>query len=132
MTPSGDVQRNPSLEDEGLPDIQGSDSGEPDTGEGLHQTLPPRDHPQALDDHGTTAREQREGEPLSVRLDREERDSLQEDGEEGGAANAAGRLVEPGSEAVDSVDSTPEATATDVGYDRGGFSAEEAAIHIEE
>lgn len=129
MTPADDVERNPSWEDEGLPDIQQSDSEQADTGEGLHQTLPPRDYAQALDEYGTTAGEQRDGEPLDVRLDREEPDPS---GNQDSSGEAAGRLVEPASEEVDSVDTTAESVARETGYDAGGVSAEEAAVRIDE
>jgi len=98
---------------------------------------------------GTTAREMHDGEPLSGRLDREEPEVLNDEsvrsfGDEssdasnpypGGAdfegpgGDRAGRLVEPDEGAR--TDDETDAVARDVGDDMSGFTAEEAAMHIE-
>ncbi|MFF7690871.1 DUF5709 domain-containing protein [Streptomyces syringium] len=114
-------------------------------GDGLDETLDegysPPEKPLAAEHHGTTAREQREGESLEQRLAEEEPDIAPPEGdgigdqvntngeavdEEAGDARA-GRLV-----AAD--DGLPhhanDMVARDVGTDGGAASAEEAALHI--
>lgn len=131
MSPPGDRERNGSFDDEGQPvgEISPSDA---DTGGGLDQALTPPADPQGLEEYGTTAREEREGEPLDIRLDREEPDFSEKAGGDLGEFREAGRLVEPASEEVDSVDTTSESIARDAGFESGGFSQEESAVHIEE
>ena len=71
------------------------------------ETPPPLDHPQGADEWGTTAREELIGEPLELRVLREEPDDL-------GAAERGGVSVyEPG---------------TDEGIDDSGFDAEPDAV----
>lgn len=83
----------------------------------------PRDEPQAVDEWGTTAREQQLGEPLAVRARREVPENDRELGDEGG------RLYEPGTD--DGLyDGEPDAigdldTETD-----DSLSAEEAAVRV--
>ncbi len=138
------VPHHASPEDEGMPDLQEASAEDPSTGDGQGEMLPPRDHPQAAEEHGTTALEQREGESLGGRLSREQPeaeisdDNLMTDiGPDDGSSTVtdqdeplAGRLVAPGGEL--SADETPEEVAADAGQDSGGFTAEEAAMHIEE
>lgn len=98
-------------------------------------------------DWGTTAREEMEGEPLDLRLSREESDPALDglDLVEGAASspNEAQYADTPGAELagqgvgrlVDSdqgggPDTEAELTATDVGTDVGGWSAEESAMHV--
>ncbi|MCT4357073.1 DUF5709 domain-containing protein [Streptomyces sp. Je 1-79] len=99
----------------------------------------PPDHLRGVTRHGTTLREQREGESLDERLSQERPDVVVaggdgigdlEDGEgepvdtESGAS-LAGRLMAP------SGGSTTTVVAEDVGPDDGVSSAEEAAVHEE-
>jgi hypothetical protein len=115
------------LEDEGIPDLQ---DGYPqqDWAEDPQQMPVPGDQPMVLDDYGTTAEEQREGESLDGRLSREEPES--------GVADVvpseptAGRLVQEDEGVRDDTES--EEIAQDVGPDTGGFTAEEAAMHVED
>lgn len=102
---------------------------------------PPHDTAVAVDEFGTTVAEQRAGEPLEGRLDREVPDVLAAvdlPADESAAADTpfaeragqgVGRLVEP-DEGVRS-DTEADMTATDVGTDLGGYSAEEAAMRVE-
>lgn len=65
-------ERDPrsELEDEGIPDLQDSTPGRQRAAD--PQRMPvPADQPTAVDDYGTTAAEQAEGEPLDQRVDRE-------------------------------------------------------------
>ena len=111
---------NPELEQEGIPDLQG---GDPEGG-----IIPPRDYPQGATEYGTTAEEAHRGEPLAIRLAREEPEISVDD--EVGADAQAGRLVDTDLD-VGAADDEDELLATDIGADDTAFSAEEAAMHIE-
>ena len=77
------------LEDEGIPDLQ---AGTPEQQWAVDpEEMPvPGDEPAAVDDFGTTADEQREGEPLDGRLDREEPEQQPIlDGDRGAAVTAS-------------------------------------------
>jgi len=119
----------------------------------------PSDVPVAVEDYGTTAEEERQGEPLSGRLAREEpdvspgsgrrdvddddRDSVEFDSDphldsqvssyerlgDDPAAGQVGRLVEPDEGAH--ADLEADAVASDAGIAGGGPSAEELALHEE-
>lgn len=117
----------PEFEDEGIPDLQ---DGYPEQwwAEDPQQAPVPGDEPIAVDDHGTTAEEQREGESLDGRLSREEPDWDQGAGRP--ASERAGRLVEE-DEGI-RPDTEKDAVADDVGPDTGGFTAEEEAMRIED
>lgn len=120
--------KSSELEAEGIPDLEGSAPGMTidDEVEGL---IPPRDHPQGVDEFGTTADEERANEPLSLRVLREEPDPLAEELSLGDApAEQVGRLVQPGDE-IDELDTTAEEVAFDSGDD-AALTAEEAAMHI--
>jgi uncharacterized protein DUF5709 len=121
------------FEDAGIPDLQ---DGTPEQQEAEDpQELPlPGDAPNASVDWGTTAEEQREGEPLDLRLSREEPDPVLEEinGEKRrptAGAGDVGRLVN--NERLQPGDSEPDIDATDVGVDGGGLTQEEQAIHLE-
>jgi Family of unknown function (DUF5709) len=114
------------LEEEGIPDLQ---DGYPQQqwAEDPQQAPVPGDEPVALEDFGTTAEEEREGESLDGRLSREEPDVGA-----GGATEiprGAGRLVQQDEGVRDDTES--EEIAEDVGPDSGGFTAEEAAMRVE-
>lgn len=121
-----DRDRDPrsEFEDEGIPDLQ---DGYPEQqwAEDPQQAPLPGEEPMAMDGHGTTEAEQREGEPLDGRLRREEPDVNPEQ-----ATPRSGRLVED-DEGVRS-DTEKDAVANDVGPDAGGFTAEEEAVRIED
>jgi len=92
---------------------------------------PPRDTALAVDEFGTTAAEMHDGEPLDGRIAREEPDVLSRVDVEAdeSAGQQVGRLVE--SDEGARTDTEAEMVAADVGSDLGGYSAEEAAMHIE-
>lgn len=111
------------LDEEGIPDLEtpiNSDEG----------MIPPRDHPQAVDEFGVTADEEREDEPLEDRLLREEPDVSAADIGDADEAVLDGQLLEPGSEDVDVSDDEKDTVARLVGEDETGLTAEEAAMHI--
>jgi hypothetical protein len=127
MTANGAHHRDVEsrFEDAGIPDLQ---DGTPEQQQAEDpQELPlPGDQPGASVDWGTTAEEQAEGEPLSLRLSREEPDAVLSDDD---VDASVGRLVNeqdvvPGDDEVDT-------EATDVGKDWGGLTQEEQAMHIE-
>lgn len=115
------------LDAEGIPDHLGALPSKAATGDSQEGVIPPSDRP-ASTDFGTTAAEERTGEPLSGRLAREVPDET-EDTPYPDERGLAGRLVAD-DEGVRS-DREKDSVAHDVGTDRGGFSAEEAAMHIE-
>ena len=65
------------FEDEGLASPEPGMAGKRITGDPQDDLPVPGDEPTAVDDFGTTAAEQQEGEPLDGRLSREEPDLLQ-------------------------------------------------------
>jgi hypothetical protein len=84
----------------------------------------PEDEPQAVEEHGTTAEEQREGETLDERLAREE-----EEKDQGGPRlrEAAGTLAEEGSGLTDAEKDEVGEQAEAV----EGLTAEEEALRVE-
>ena len=139
---SSRIPEKPSdAEAEGIPDPGYSDPGQLEAGDTEATVEPPHDTALAVDDFGTTAGELRDGEPLDGRLAREEPEvlaaqDLPADESEGAdtpfderAGQGIGRLVEP-DEGVRG-DTEADLVATDAGTDLGGYSAEEAAMHLE-
>ncbi len=128
-------------EAEGVPDPGFAHPGQLEAGDAEGLLEPPRDAPLAAGEFGTTAAEQFEGESLDGRLAREEADVLSAapiaaDERETAdtpfaerAGQGVGRLVEPDEGAR--ADTEADMVATDVGTDLGGYSAEEAAMHLE-
>jgi hypothetical protein len=116
-------QETGSPEDEGIPDHGGPAPGKQETGDQQEGLLPPADEPRAAEGFGTTAEEQREGEPLDEKLAEEASD------QEGESPPGLGRLVEPGSGRGDE---EKEEIAEEAEDDRTGLSAEEAAMRDEE
>ena len=102
-------------------------------GEILDREHSPVDRAVAVDDFGTTAREQRDGESLDGRIQRETPDPALDvevpylSEAEGIGDAPAGRIVEPDEGARE--DDVKENVAMDVGRDEGMRSAEEAAMH---
>ena len=136
------IPEKPSaFEAEGIPDPESAPAGHDVTGQDESVMEPPHDTALAVDDYGTTAAEQREGEPISVRVEREEPDVLDavnRDADESFGADTpfderagqgVGRLVEPDEGAR--TDTEKDQIARDAGTDLGGYSAEESAMHLE-
>ena len=120
-----------------------------ETGEDvLDRGYAPQDRPWAVDDWGTTAAEEDEGESLDGRLARELPDAAGAGDEGDGLGDVADtdgelRDDEVGDERAgrlrdrddledtgSSSDDEPELLGFDAGIDGGGSSAEEAAVHI--
>lgn len=136
------IPEKPSAaEAEGIPDPGFAEPEQEAAGavEGVPE--PPHDTAVAVDDFGTTAAEQRQGESLDGRLAREADEVLASvdvpaDESVGSdtpfderAGQGVGRLVEPSEGAR--ADTEAEMTATDAGTDLGGYTAEESAMHLE-
>jgi hypothetical protein len=129
------------FEDEGLASAEPGLAGKRITGDPQDNMPVPGDRPVAVDDFGTTAEEQQEGESLDGRLSREEPELLERAASTPDVSENAdnpypvdrdervGRLVESDEGARE--DDEPDAVAFDVGTDQGGFSAEERAMRIE-
>lgn len=115
------------LEDEGIPDIA-EDSPEREWTGDPEEAAVPGDTPAAVEDFGTTADEQEEGERLDAKLRRERPEIPPKSKPD--ERSPVGRLVAP--EEGDYAEDEAEEIAEDLGADRGGFSAEEDAMHLEE
>jgi hypothetical protein len=102
-------------------------------GEILDREHSPMEHAVAVDDFGTTAQEQLQGESLDARISRELPDPALDvevpylSEAEGIGDAPAGRIVDLDEGAR--TDDVKENVAYDVGRDQGGRSAEEAAMH---
>jgi Family of unknown function (DUF5709) len=125
---------------EQLDELDTLDTGEPE--DPLDEGLSPPERAWAVNDWGTTPREEAEGEGLDRRLAREVPDSWGEDEGDGlGDASdtdgeliddeigdpRAGRLVD-----AEEGEADGELDAEDVGVDGAAASAEEAAVHVVE
>ncbi|MBC6463051.1 DUF5709 domain-containing protein [Actinomadura sp. HBU206391] len=119
------------LEDQGIPDLQ---NGFPERAwSDDPQGAPlPGEESITVDEFGTTAEEQRRGEPLGERLSRErpEAEVSWDDADVERRSHPAGRIVEDDEGARPDAES--ESVARDVGPDGGGYSAEERAMRVED
>ncbi len=130
-----------SIDDENQ--LQPEDTlADPDVADALDRGYSPPERWSTAQDHGTTPREELEGETLEQRLRQEvpEADPYAEndvspdaiedgdvdDGEVG--AERAGRLVDPDQGLGE--DTEKDLIGEDVGIDGAGASAEEAAVHV--
>ena len=139
---SSRIPEKPSeAEAEGIPDPGFSDPSQLIAGDTEATIEPAHDTGIAVDEFGTTAAEQRDGESLDGRVAREEPDVLaavdQVADESAGAdtpfderaGQGVGRLVEADEGAR--TDTEADLVAGVVGTDLGGYSAEESAMHLE-
>lgn len=113
----------PEVSEDGIPSVEEITEDVLLTGDPLEGDMPPLDRPQAVKDWGTTASEQLGGEPLDVRLARQEPDVGMAE------AYADRQFLEPGADAglTDTeADSIGEAD-TDL---EDSLSAEEAAMRV--
>jgi hypothetical protein len=129
------------FEDEGQASAEPGLAGKRITGDPQDDMPVSGDRPVAVDDFGTTAMEQAEGEPLDGRLAREEPELLEtapavideravsDNPYPADREERVGRIVETDEGAREDVEA--DAVAMDVGTDSGGFTAEERAMHIE-
>ena len=130
------------FEDEGQASQEPGLPGKRITGDPQDDMPVAGDRPVGVNQYGTTAAEEAAGEPLDVRLSREEPDLLEraattnadesEDADQPYPVDPeerVGRIVETDEGAR--TDDEASAVADDVGTDSGGFTAEERAMHIE-
>lgn len=128
------------FEEEGLASPDPTLAGEHMSGESFDDEAVPGDRPMAADEYGTTAAEEATGEPLDLKLSREmpDVDPATATADDSDAAaqpyptdpgERTGRLVQP-DQGMPGDDEKDE-VASSVGTDRGGFSAEERAMHID-
>jgi hypothetical protein len=115
------------FEEEGIPDLEGPLREKEMTGDGQEGIVLPRDHPVAADEYGTTADEQHRGEPLDLRLSREEPDVLDALEEDDGGRLRGDLLAEDVD--VDAVDGEKDLVAVET--DEVGLGPEMGAMHIE-
>lgn len=116
-------------EAEGIPDPGFLEPEQAATGQAEGDVEPPPDVPLGVEGFGTTPAEVLDGEPLDGRLAREEPEVLAAVDVYPDESPAVGRLVEPDEGARPDTES--DMVGADVGTDLGGFSAEEAAMHVE-
>jgi hypothetical protein len=117
-----------SLDQEGIPDLEGPLADKVQTGDPQEGAPPPTDHPASLD-YGVTADEQASPEPLDARLARE----LPAIGEAATIADDEPvELVVPGDREVDDLDDEKDLVGQ--GFEPGtdGLTAEEAAVHVQD
>jgi hypothetical protein len=141
MTSSRVPEPADPMEEEGLPSMQDGLPQKEITGDRQDGIVVPEDHSLVVEDFGTTALEQNEGEPLDLKLSREMPDvgtASDERPDDGPHVSEpypedrderVGRIVEPDEGAR--TDREADVVASDVGTDTGGFSAEERAMRIE-
>jgi len=115
-----------SLDQEGIPDLEGPLAEKAATGDPQEGVSPPSDRPASLD-YGTTAEEQARGEPLDDRISRELPDF-----EELGASAEAGVVIAPEDEALGLYDEEKDVIGRAADDEQTGLSAEEAALHVVE
>lgn len=113
-----------SLDEEGIPDLEGPLPGKVATGDPQEGSSPPSERPAAAD-YGTTANEQSRPEPLDARLRRELPDEAR-------PAESGTVLVGPEDEDGVVTDDEAELVGRAVDPGTGGISAEEVALHVTE
>lgn len=136
-------ERPSEFEAEGIPDPGEASPGQDASGDdgSASGAEPPHDTALAVDDFGTTAAEEHDGEALDGRLAREQpevlvaadRDADESQGTDTPfderAGQGVGRLVEP--DEGGRPDTEADLVAGVRGTDLGGYSAEESAMHLE-
>lgn len=130
------------FEDEGQASQEPGLPGKRITGDPQDDMPVAGDRPVGVNQYGTTAAEEAAGEPLDLRLSRDEPDLFERAATTGADESEdsdqpypvdpeerVGRIVE--SDEGARTDDEASAVANDVGTDEGGFSAEERAMHIQ-
>jgi hypothetical protein len=114
-----------SLDAEGVPDLEGPLPEKADTGDPQEGVTPPADHPTASADWGTTAEEQRQGEPARLRVAREEPDPSTD-------PEAIAHVGDFDPESTAGLDDEDDVEGAEVfeSDPHLGRSAEEAALHV--
>ena len=121
-----------TLEEEGVPDLEGPLVEKEITGDPQEGVAPPNYRPKAATDWGTTVDEQRRPEPLDVRIAREEPDVGASDvAPDPDAWDRPVRLTDEADADVGLRDDESELLGSDTGDQPDDFSAEELALHEE-
>jgi hypothetical protein len=118
----------PTLDEEGIPDLQGPLPGKAATGDPQEGEPVPSTRPASLD-WGVTAHEQRAGEPLSVRIDRE-RPDFGEPGALDGPARSGFVLTEETGAGLESPDDEKDMIGRAVDPAGSMVGPEESALHV--
>lgn len=116
-----------TLDEEGIPDLEGPLPEKAATGDPQEGVPPPSDRPASLD-WGVTDAEQREGEPMSVRVARE-RPELDAPGALG-PMESGFVLVDSADEDVDRIDDEKDAVGRAADDAAGMIGPEDAALHV--
>jgi hypothetical protein len=121
-----------TLEEEGVPDLEGPLVEKEITGDPQEGVAPPNYRPKASTDWGTTAEEQRQGEPLDLRIAREQPDVGAGDvATDPDAWERPVRLTDEADSDVGVRDDEAEMLGSDSGDEPDDFSAEELAMREE-
>jgi hypothetical protein len=131
MTSSRIPDPESPLEAEGIPDLSDALDSKRITGDAQEELQPPRDYPIAVEDYGTTAAEQRAGEPLELRVERELPDVTTASTDQPYPEDddrPVGRLV---ADREGGTNKEQDSEAYSVGTDGGDYSPEERAMHEE-
>jgi hypothetical protein len=115
-----------TLDDEGVPDLEGPLPEKELTGDSQEGVPPPSDRPASFD-YGVTPEEDSRGEPISVRVAREQPDVVVADEDEPSVRLVDDEALQPGEEPPVDEDELI-GTAEEPG--ESGLSAEEAAVHV--
>jgi hypothetical protein len=131
--PEGQTSRDIFPEDDGIPEVSQDDFPTQDRAEDPQFAPVPGERPTATLDHGTTAREQAEGESLDDRLTRQVPDDAPDVRPADDPSRAQAQL-EQDLDTTPRTDSGTERTADDIEAtaDRpaGGQGPEESAVHV--
>ena len=123
MTPPPDDHER-TLDEEGIPDLEGPLPGKTITGDPQEGLPPPNEKPRAATDWGVTAEEQRKGESIALRVEREQPDIDE-------APGASAREVVVPVDPQGTRDDTEKDEVADEARAEGAPSPEEAALHVE-
>ena len=127
-----DPDRSLDPDAEGIPDLDAPLPGKVASGDPQEGLFPPRDHPVGATEYGTTPSEEAAGEPLGLRLSREEPELTEDD-----VLNAEdferpiGRVYDETDDLSDGyvLDEEGELVGRVEDADAATLSAEEAAVH---
>jgi hypothetical protein len=117
-------ERDRTLDEEGVPDLEGPLPEKAKTGDAQEGAPPPNDAPQGSSEYGVTPAEERRGEPLDVRIGREEPDVDE-------SAPTAARDRVQATEPQGTRDDTEKDLAADEVPVDGALGPEEDAMHVE-
>jgi hypothetical protein len=118
-------ERERTLDEEGVPDLEGPLPEKAKTGDPQEGAPPPNEEPQGSVEHGVAPAEEREGEPIDVRVSREEADT-------GASPPVTPRERVQASEPQGTRDDTEKDLTADEAPVEGALDPEEDAMRVEE